>query len=325
MIRGAASDPFFLVGADRSGTTLLRLMLNEHPRLHVPRESYFLTDLMNALPLRDALSDGQIEIAIRAILDQPHWRDWEIDDDALVAALRPLAGVELCRLIHAVFELSNDRRKPRWGDKTPRYVQEIARLHVVFPHARFVHLIRDGRDVCISLRNVGWHGQTSFEVAEYWARSVTAGIEQGRRLGPDLYLEMNYESLVLETESALRRVCGFLGEPYDPIMLNYASHAKRNIAAHELAYHTKVSRLPQESDVQRWKRELPVQQVALFEAYAGDVMDAVGQPRLFRGWMRAYLWFVHILTEFIRFTRPLRHRLGIRRRQRKVGASAHMT
>src|SRR5687768_8566851 len=85
--RVEAEDPFFVVGTDRSGTTLLRLMLNEHPRLHVPPESGFVSGLMDALPLHAPLSPAQLRLAGEIVGGHWRWKDWEVTADVLQAAL----------------------------------------------------------------------------------------------------------------------------------------------------------------------------------------------------------------------------------------------
>lgn len=279
--------PFFVVGADRSGTTMLRLMLNEHPRLHVPRESWFLIPLMNALSLDRELSPLEVETALRLITSHSRWQDWEVRDDELRRCVHGLEQPRLGDVVEAVFLLSAGRAgKQRWGDKTPEYVQEIDRLHQLFPDARFIHLIRDGRDVCRSLMKYQFRAEGLRDNARYWAHYVTAGMTSGRRLPTPLYTEVSYERLVLQTEAVLQELCRFLDVAYDPSMLHFHSHASENIAPWEQTIHRKTMRAPEPSDVGRWKKEMRALDVLRFEAIAGRTMDAAGQPLRYRGWLR---------------------------------------
>ena len=151
----------------------------------------------------------------------------------------------LGELIGRVFQISCRRaRKSRWGDKTPRYVTDISRLHRVFPGAKFVHIIRDARDVCLSLRQAWRH--TWHYSAEYWSQTVRAGVAQGQSIGMDFYLEVAYEDLVRQPEPMLRRICAFLGEDFEPKMLEFHRQAAVNIAPWEKDLHAKTVRPPQE-------------------------------------------------------------------------------
>src|SRR5215207_1941943 len=144
MNRSSGAQPIFIVGVERSGTTMLRLMLNEHPDIAIPRESLFLIDLMDSLPRTGALNDRQRDRAIQIMSRHPRWRDMEIDDREFAERVRSLSLPTLADVIETVYRIQLLRvGKTRWGDKTPGYLIEIDRLRQVFPRAQFIHLIRD--------------------------------------------------------------------------------------------------------------------------------------------------------------------------------------
>ena len=138
----------FICGVARSGTTLLRLMLDAHPELAIPPETHFLPDLIARL---EALEDPTPADALAPIRDQREWEDFGFTESELLnrfAALEPLSATAVAR---AFFEAYAERHgKRRWGDKTPMYVKRMATIERVLPEARFVHLIRDGRDIALS-------------------------------------------------------------------------------------------------------------------------------------------------------------------------------
>lgn len=274
--------PFFVVGSDRSGTTMLMMMLDAHPGLGVSRESWFLIDLMNALPLQGPLSQHQVDEAFDIIRQHPRWQRWNIPDRDLQTRLSKLTAPDLAELVEAVFQLDLERgKKARWGDKTPAYVHEIKRIHSMFPQARFIHIIRDARDVCISLSKVGWHGPKLRHMASYWHAEVMSGIEAGRTLGSDIYLEVPYEKLVMLTEDSLKQICTFLDEPFDKSMLAWYDLTAEKTADRPMRFQTKLGRAPRPSDIGRWKNEMSSYEVAIVEAYAGKAMDHAYQRRRF--------------------------------------------
>ena len=275
-------EPFFVVGSDRSGTTMLRMMLDAHPGLRMGFESWFLIELMDALPLRGQLSGDQVNRAYEILCGHPRWRRWGVSDEALAACLEDLDDPDLSELVEAVFrQYLGGSGETRWGDKTPAYVSEIKRIHTVFPCAQFIHLIRDARDVCISLRKVRWHGPTLVHMARYWREQVSIGMETGRALGDALYLEVPYEALVTDLETTLRRICSFLGESFDPDMLDWHELTPKKTAGVKMRFHPKLDRAPRPSDTSRWKSELSSMSVAIVETCAGDVMDQANQRRNF--------------------------------------------
>ena len=269
---------------------------------------------MDELPLNAPLTQEQQEIAFRTIAKHDRWKDWEIADTQLKEVIGTLKQPLLRELIDRVFQnCSNPENKPRWGDKTPPYVKEIDRLHQVFPKAKFIHLIRDGRDVCLSLANTKWHGVAIEKQAAYWCEMVNAGIESGRKLGEDLYIEVKYEDLVLKSEETLHRICKFLGEEYDSRMLEYYQSADRELTAYqkEKQIHDNTKLPPQVSKVYKWPREMRPIGVAMFEAIAGSTMDRVGQGRMFRGPLRIISWGYKLAVDLAVQTRTIRKRWGL--------------
>lgn len=130
--------------------------------------------------------------------------------DGLRDIIASLENPLLCDLVDRIFErLANLNHKPRWGDKTPHHVRELVRLGKAFPKAKFIHIMRDGRDVSSSLRKKRWYGPT-IHAAWIWAESVRAGRLAGQALGSDRYIEIRYEDLIVNTEATLWRE-GLLG------------------------------------------------------------------------------------------------------------------
>ena len=147
------NEPFFNIGSGRSGTTMLRLMLNDHPRIRVPRETAFLPKLMDRLPLNSPLSEDDKRLAFDLISNHFKWEAWAVTPERLGDTISSLKHPLLGQMIDAIYHnCSNPESKPRWGDKTIVCTKEVERVHRVFPNAKFIHIIRDARDVCISFR-----------------------------------------------------------------------------------------------------------------------------------------------------------------------------
>jgi len=292
----AISTPFFIIGSDRSGTTMLRLMLNEHPELHIPRETWFIIDLMDALPINIPLNNNQKKIAFKIITQHERWPDLEIPNQQLKNIIDELEEPRLRTILEKIYQILAEREgKKRWGDKTPEYIKEINRLHILFPDAKFVHVIRDGRDVCISLLSKRWRGTMVPNIARYWSEYVGSGVKAGRSLPKDKYLEVTYESIVMNTEEMLKKICKFLEIEFRSVMLNFYKNAEKNIAAWEKEHHQKTMRAPKRDDLFRWQKEASSLQIIAFEAIAGKTMDLVGQERQFRGIARILPWIFWLL------------------------------
>jgi len=276
--------PFpFVVGVPRSGTTLLRLMLNAHPDLAIPPESYFITQLWARreryavrggvdadLVLDDLLTDRAVDGSFR--------RHWGLDPALLRERLGGVRG-DLSEVFRALFRLYADRMgKPRYGDKTPEYVLAVPLLAGLFPEAGFVHLVRDGRDVALSLVEQPWGPGTIGEAAEQWAVRVAKAATAGRALGAGRYLEVRYERLVAEPEAVLRTICTFLDLSFDPAMLAYRGTARRFVPP-ELQDHDRALWGPLRADLRDWRRQMSSSDVKTFEAIAGRHLRRLGYER----------------------------------------------
>lgn len=306
--------PFFIVGADRSGTTMLRLMLNQHPRLHIPRETGFIEDLIREFPLERSLRKEEVKKCIATIVSHKRWPDLEIETNILNVKILNLSEPNLSQVIDCVFRLSMSHTgKARWGDKTPTYLNYIDKIHTIFPNAKFVHILRDGRDVCISLRQKGWVGNMTWQIAKYWSNTVKNGAILGRSMGHDFYREFQYEDIVKNPGDVLGEICNFIGETFDPCMLDFYKNAPKLIAPWEKSLHGKTMRAPSINDICRWPHELTSSQVIIFEAVAGRTMDIVGQQRKYQGsFSRIRNFFVKVAIEAIIIFIPLINRLGIK-------------
>jgi hypothetical protein len=197
-ILGADPDrPIFIVGCARSGTTLLRMILDSHPRISCGEETKFLTDLEPILGT--------------------HWH--------LLAAYRfdRAWWLDRIREMYGGFQAAylEKRGKARWAEKTPGYTLHLPFVEELFPDAQYVHIIRDGRDVVASYRD-RWGYRSGVRAANsVWAQYVRTARDFGSHLPRERYHELRYEALVAETEPTVRALFAFLGEEWDPLVLRY--------------------------------------------------------------------------------------------------------
>ena len=166
--------------------------------------------------------------------------------------------------------------KSRYADKTPGYARELDTLAALLPEARFVHLVRDGRDVAPAIAAAPWGPKRLGDTALTWQRTVNAGRAAGLRLGRDRYHEVSYEQLVSDAATTLARLCAFIDVPFDPAMLQPESRAERMVAGFRaFGPHTSLRR-PITQGLRDWRCDLADRDVALIETMVGDTLVAAG-------------------------------------------------
>ncbi len=269
----SAGSPLLVLGVRRSGTTLLRVMLDRNAALAVPDESYFVPQL--ARRHRGTVDPVAFVDDLRRL---PTLVEWGLDPGAVAQRLRP--GMTTGAALAAIFETyAAERGKARWGDKTPLYMQFLPVLERLFPDALFVHLVRDGRDAALSflavpegIMTAGWgHPRGVAGFACQWATEVRDARALGRRVGHERYLELRYEDLVAQPGRELERVCTFAGLAYDDGMLEYVGQTESAAKPHQ----QRLSQAPTPG-VRNWRTELAPDDRIAFEQVAGAVLAELG-------------------------------------------------
>jgi sulfotransferase family protein len=279
----------FVVGVGRSGTTLLRLMIDAHPEVAIPAETHFLPKLLRLRDEGDALRTA----AHAVMTGESTWADFGIPGERLAEAFARLSPFTLANGLRAFYGLYAAKfGKPRWGEKTPFYGRRMRAIEAVLPEAHFVHVIRDGRDVALSLRPLWFSPGDEIEAqARNWLTKVSAIRANGH--GCRHYLEIRYEDLVLDTESVLRRVCDFIALRYDPRMLSYHQGARDRLDEIGDEYRFKDARIskearmrlhvhalhpPDPARVERWRSDMSSGDRDTFTSIAGALLSDLGYP-----------------------------------------------
>lgn len=295
--------PFFIVGAGRSGTTLLRLILTGHSRLHIPAETWFLRPLVREFPLTSALTQPQLQRAIETMVRHERWPDMAMPAGTLREQAAALVQPRLGDLVDLVYGHSlRENGKRRLGDKTPHYFEIVPELAALYPQAKFIYLVRDGHDVAISWIDAGWqrYNEPGFE----WPRAM-ACLRRDRAAYPARVLEVRYEDLVRQPEAAIRAICAFLEEVFEPAMLDW--HARiEHVAARDRHLHSRLRQPLSADTVGAWRSRLSALECFAVEACLHRELNDAGYPLRFAalGWRPLF----SVTAGFLRALAPLLRR-----------------
>lgn len=272
----ASRPPFpFIVGCGRSGTTLLRAMLAGGGELSIPPESYFIEALW--LERRRLERSGRLDVPtfLSVLAADPRFQAWELPIDDVARELGSgAAGVG--DGVRATFRAyARTEGRDRYGDKTPIYALMVGPLAELLPESRFIHLIRDGRDVARSYGRVPWGPRTFSAAMVRWSRHVAAARSAGRTLGRDRYLEVRYEDVVRQPEQVLVHLCEFAEISYSPSMLRFADDADRLLR--NTAHRDWVAGIAEPLSPRRdWRRDLSDREQRRAAALAGRRLVELG-------------------------------------------------
>jgi hypothetical protein len=220
-----------------------------------------------------------LDAFVADLLGNVRFQDWGLSESTVRSALHGVEPIDWAEAIRRTFELYAEKDgKPRYGDKTPWFIMRITELSELFPESRFVHLIRDGRDVALSIREMSWGPSRMPALAEFWAKRIRIGRTEGARLGPERYLELRYEDLVEDPAGELRRVCAFLDLDFREEMLAYPDRAPNAVLEREREQHRHLSKTVTKG-LRDWRTQMSPDDVAVFEAVAGRELAACGYER----------------------------------------------
>lgn len=272
------APPVIVLGVGRSGTTLLRVMLDRHSELAIPYETFFVPQLAHR---HGSGSKPDLDEFLDDVGRLRTLYDWGITAADVRPRLRE--GMTTREAIAAIFEVYAERQgKPRWGDKTPLYMQQLPLLEKLFPDAIWVHLVRDGRDAALSFLELpeGFSGKTwslprtPAQFAARWRTEILAARKLGRHVG-GRYHELRYEDLVAEPEQKLTLVCEHASLPWEPGMLD---HTRVSDTAH-MPEHRNLAQ-PPTPGLRDWRTQMSREDALAFEEVAGDVLLSSGYDLL---------------------------------------------
>jgi hypothetical protein len=276
----------FFVGCPRSGTTLLRRIGDAHPELAILGELHWLPRWWER---RTGVSpEGMVtQELVSMLLADPRFPKLHLDPERVAELIDDSRPKHYARFVTELFDLhGRGRGKPLVGEKTPGYVHHLPTLHSLWPQAKVVHLIRDGRDVALSVldwrkgkRIVGryptWDEDPVTTTALWWEWNVRLGREAAALPGAHRYYEVRYEALVTHPETECEKLCAFLGLAYDPGMLRFHEGRLKPKPGRD----AKAAWLPVTRGLRSWEEQMSSDDMARFEAATGGLLGELGYRR----------------------------------------------
>lgn len=283
------SSPIFVLGNPRSGTSLLRLMLNSHPNLVIPPESGFLEWWYKKYADWDLLdiNTARQKEFIEDLITSKKFETWEFDSNLLIATIQremPNSYSQLIACVYISYGLQQGKKNFRWGDKNNYYVNKLELINNLYPRATYVHIIRDGRDVACSYKEINKLESFSEykpklpsdiqEIAKSWVANNSIILSFFSTIATEQYLTIRLEDLLLKTEQTLKNLCQLIAISYNKEMLKYYIHNKKLGMEPQstLDWKKKTLEKPDPSIIGRYMNGLSEEEISNFNAISYDLL-----------------------------------------------------
>ena len=270
----------FMIGTPRSGANLLRLMLNELPRIAAPHPPHILQRMTPLMPNYGDLGNRDnfaqlVEDVCRLVeLNPVAWEGVTLDraDIELRSRRRTLMGV-----YEAVYDAMAAAWQARsWCCQSLSNIAHLPQIEAHFRSPRYIYLYRDGRDVAVSTRKTVTGEKHFYHLAREWATTQQLAIGMRERIGTNRFFSISYESLTSQPELSMRLLCKFLGVRFSPSMLEFYKSDEARRAAESSDLWGNVVRPVMTGNTRKFLHEASEEDVRLFESVAGNVLTALG-------------------------------------------------
>jgi hypothetical protein len=275
----------FMIGIQRSGSNLLRLMLNELPEIAAPHPPHILQRMMPLMPhYGDVSKPGPFSLLVDDVcrlveLNPVPWEGVILDRKDVAARCRK-------RSLVAVFGAVYDVMAEAWGAKnwcckSLANIYYLPAIEDYFTEAKYIYLYRDGRDVAVSFSKAVVGEKHFYHIAKEWNEAQQLALSFRKQVPPLRFFNLSYEDLTTETDRTIRALCAFLGVGYKASMLEFYESAEAKRAASASNLWENVTSPLIKNNSRKFLKEARENDIRIFESVAGQSMDSLGYERLF--------------------------------------------
>lgn len=270
-------EPFFIVGAPRSGTTMLSVMLDRHSNISIPPETQFFNDLQPGL--QAVLAHKEIGDLVSFVLKSERIKDLEISHEEVMEGFTSAGDRERDLFLALLKAYSKKTGCKKIGEKSPLHLLHLPKICKHFPQAKIVCIVRDGRDVVRSLMNVPWaepdNPRRFYLFCQHWNEAVEKIIQAQRSNFRDRFYLLTFEQLLRDPEQQLQDVCRFIGVEFETQQF-LAQTASATVPAWEQNWKGKAVEKLDSARIQVWKKEATPEEKYAMNILMGDALQKMG-------------------------------------------------
>lgn len=277
--------PIFMIGTQRSGSNLLRLMLNQLPEIAAPHPPHILQRMM---PLMSGYGDLSADKKFAQLIDdvcrlvELNPVPWEGVVFNRADIFRSCRERSLLAVHEAVYDIcARAKGAKTWCCKSLANINYASQIEAYFKEPRYIYLYRDGRDVAVSFRKAVVGEKHFYSIAKEWSATQELALKLEREIEPARFLRVSYEDLVGHSRRTAEGICNFLGAPYRETMMEFhrSDEAKRAASSSDLWVNVTNPVIGNNS--RKFLREAGEQDIRIFESVTGPVLDRLGYDRIY--------------------------------------------
>ncbi len=276
--------PIFILGNPRSGTSLLRLMLDSHKDICIPPESHFFLWLENKYGEWEI---GLLDRYLNDLFDATKFETWSIDKENLktyLASKSIQSYAQLNSLVYAYYASLKPKSIKFWGDKNSLWIEKLPKIKAYYPKAFYIHIIRDGRDIACSYKELGKKKVTSKYapklpseidvIAQDWSKNIAAIDLFFKGIETDNKVVIHYEDLINNTKNTLIQVLNKIGLELTTAQTEYYKKPRTEIEPEAFfGWKEKLTKPPDISNIGKYKKELTLNEIEIFNNLAESTLS----------------------------------------------------
>lgn len=269
--------PVFISGCGRSGTTFLGAILGSHEKCVATPESQFVIDVLTG----QGLDNKEIDLCKMIKLIKSHWRFklWNLDlPPRFDQKFEPQYPQLIKWIVKKYSQTANKEAATIWVDHTPSHIKYCKTLIRLFPNAKIIHIVRDGRAVASSIMPLDWGPNTIAEAAYYWKENVIYGLAAQCHWERNRVIDVRYEDLLQKPEVTTKRICSLLDIDFQPKMINANGY---RVPQYTAGQHSLVGMKPDITRINNWEKKLTARQIEIFESVTGELLSYLNYPLKF--------------------------------------------
>ncbi len=276
-------SPIFMIGTQRSGSNLLRLMINQLSEIASPHPPHILDRMLPLVDLYGDLNNNEnfsllIDDVCRLVeLNPVIWDKMAFDRKLVLSRSSKRSLLDIYETLHNIY--TEKQGAETWCCKSLANINYIENIEAHFENPKYIYLYRDGRDVALSFQKAVVGDKHIYNIAKNWTDTQALALKYKATIGNARFFSISYEKLTQKPEQSANALCEFLGVKYVPEMLDFHKTNEAKNAAKSSALWGNVTQPIIKNNSNKFLLEMPLEDISIFESVAGSILDNLGYDR----------------------------------------------